>query len=195
MDFHLDSLLNLPNIVADSYSSTLDAIVVKLQLVNAGINCPNCNEYICHVHQTRPVLVRDLSVFGQVVYLKVPRRQFYCFNCKTSPTEILSWLNKKQRQTNRYQEYIYEKVKELTVKQVSENEKMCVAGDPRRSEDAVQDIFHKVAQFKKSGCALVGFPDGLAHQARLGATYAIKFRRICQKERTRAICHNFDRSR
>jgi transposase len=154
MDFHLDSLLNLPNIVADSYSSTLDAIVVKLQLVNAGINCPNCNEYISQVHQTRPVLVRDLSVFGQVVYLQVPRRQFYCFNCKTSPTEILSWLNKKQRQTNRYQEYIYEKVKQLTVKQVSENEKMCVAGYPPRSEDAVQDIFHKVAQFKKKtgGC-------------------------------------------
>lgn len=141
MDFHLDTLLNLPNIVADSYSTTLDAIVVKLQLVNAGINCPNCNEYISHVHQTRPVLVRDLSVFGQVVYLKVPRRQFYCSNCKTSPTELLSWVNKKQRQTNRYQEYLYEKVKELTVKQVSENEKM--------SEDAVQDIFHKVAQLKK----------------------------------------------
>ena len=157
MDFHLDSLLNLPNIVADNYSSTLDAIVVKLQLVNAGINCPNCNEYISHVHQTRPVLVRDLAVFGQVVYLKVPRRQFYCFSCKTSPTEILSWLNKKQRQTNRYQEYIYERVsvagdpprKELTVKQVSENEKMCVAGEPRRSEDAVQDIFRKVASSKK----------------------------------------------
>ena len=50
---------------------TLDAIVVKLQLVKAGINCPNC----------------------------------------------------------------------------SGNVKMCVAGEPRRSEDAVQDIFHKVASF------------------------------------------------
>ena len=161
MDFHLDTLLNLPNIVADSYSSTLDAIVVKLQLVNAGINCPNCNEYISHVHQTRPVLVRDLSVFGQIVYLKVPRRQFYCFSCKTSPTELLSWVKKKQRQTNRYQEYIYEKVSVAGHPQRSDNEKM--------SEDAIQDIFHKVAQSKKSGCALVGFPDGLAHQARLGA--------------------------
>ena len=164
-------------------------------MINDEINCPNCNEYICKTHQTRPILVRDLSVFGHLVYLKVPRRQFYCPNCQTSPTEPLSWLNKKQRQTNRYQEYIYEKVRELTVKQVSENEKMCVAGEPRRSEDAIQDIFHKVAQLKKSGCALVGFPDGLAHQARLGAAYAIKFRRICQKERKRAICHNFDRSR
>ena len=45
---------------------TLDAIVVKLQLVNAGINCPNCTEYISQVHQTRSVLVRYLSIFGQV---------------------------------------------------------------------------------------------------------------------------------
>ena len=75
MDFHLDTLLNLPNVVADSYSSTLDTIIVKLQLVNAGINCPNCSEYISQVHQTRSVLVRDLSIFGQLVYLKVPRRQ------------------------------------------------------------------------------------------------------------------------
>ena len=167
MDFHLDTLLNLPNVVADSYSSTLDAVVIKLQLVNTGINCPNCNKYICHVHQNRPILVRDLPIFGRIVYLKVPRRQlgethaeetsarfhpqFYCSDCKISPTESLSWVNKRQRQTNRYQEYIYERVKELTVKQVSENEKM--------SEDAVQDIFHKVANSKKSGCALVGSPD------------------------------------
>ena len=125
---------------------------------------------ISQVHQTRSVLFIDLSIFGQVVYLKVPRSQFYCSTCKNSPTEPLLWVNRKQRQTNRYQEYIYERVsvagdpprKELTVKQVSGNEKM--------SEDAVQDIFHKVASSKKSGCALVGFPDGLAHQARLGVS-------------------------
>jgi transposase len=141
MDFHLDTLLNLPNVIADNYSSTLDAVIINLQLVNGGIDCPSCNSYTYKVHQTRPILIRDLSIFGRAVYLKVPRRQFYCSNCKTSPTEALSWLNKKQRQTNRYQEYIYERVKELTVKQVSENENM--------SEDAVQDIFHKIANSKK----------------------------------------------
>jgi transposase len=131
MDFYLDTFLNLPNAVVGSYLNTLDAVILELQLINDGINCPNCNEYICKTNQVRPILVRDLSVFGQLVYLKVPRRQFHCSSCKTSPTESLSWLNKKQRQTNRYQEYIYEKVKESTVKQVSENEKM--------SEDAIQD--------------------------------------------------------
>jgi transposase len=109
MDFHLDTLLNLPNVIADNYSSTLDAVIINLQLVNGGIDCPSCNNYTYKVHQTRPILIRDLSIFGRAVYLKVPCRQFYCSNCKTSPTEPLSWLNKKQRQTNRYQEYIYMK--------------------------------------------------------------------------------------
>ena len=149
MDFHLDTLLGLPNTTVFSYASELDFIILKLQLIGDGINCSNCNYYTDTVHQTRPILIRDLSIFGQLVYLKVPRRQFYCPNCKKSPTEPLSWLNKKQRQTTRYQEYIYNRVKELTVKQVSENEKMSVAGEPRRSEDTVQDIFHKIARLKK----------------------------------------------
>ena len=116
MDFHLDTLLGLPNTTVFSYASELDFIILKLQLIGDGINCSNCNYYTDTVHQTRPILIRDLSIFGQLVYLKVPRRQFYCPNCKKSPTELLSWLNKKQRQTTRYQEYIYNRVKELTVK-------------------------------------------------------------------------------
>jgi transposase len=151
MTFSIDPLLKLPNVVAADYSSILDSIIIKLRLINDGINCPNCNTYISKVHQTRPILIRDLAVFGQQVYLNVPRRQFYCPGCKTSPTEPLSWLNKKQRQTTRYQEYIYERVKELTVKQVSENEKM--------SEDAVQDIFTKIANSKKKDW---GFPKRLS---------------------------------
>ena len=127
----------------------LDYTILKLQLVNDGINCPVCHEYTSTIHQTRSILVRDLSIIGRLVYLQVPRRQFRCTNCKKSPTEILSWPNRNQRQTNRYQEYIYERVKELTVKQVSKNEKMSVAVHPLRSEDAVQDIFHKVAKLKK----------------------------------------------
>ncbi|WP_445242866.1 transposase family protein [Microcoleus sp. N3A4] len=34
--------------------------------------------------------MRDLSIFGRLVYLKVPRRQFYCGECKKFPTESLT---------------------------------------------------------------------------------------------------------
>jgi Transposase len=83
MDFHLDNLLNLPDIVADSYSSTLDAIVVKLRLVNDGINCPNCNKYIYKLHQTRPILVRNRTTSGVTeginTRIKLIVRQSYGF--------------------------------------------------------------------------------------------------------------------
>ena len=141
MDFNLDTLLNLPKVTVFSYSKELEFIILNLNLINEDITCPHCNNYTEIVHQTRPILVRDLSIFGRLVYLKVPRRQFYCCECKKSSTESFAWLNNHQRQTNRYQEYIYERVKELTVEQVSQNESI--------GRDAVQSIFHKIAQLKK----------------------------------------------
>ena len=45
MNFNLDPLLNLPDVASD-YSNTLDAVIIKIQLINDEINCPNCNIYI-----------------------------------------------------------------------------------------------------------------------------------------------------
>jgi transposase len=87
MDFHLDALLNLPNVTVFSYASELDFIILNLQLISDVIDCPNCHHYTDTLHQVRPILVRDLSIFGRLVYLKVPRRQFYCSHCQKSPTE------------------------------------------------------------------------------------------------------------
>ena len=102
MDFNLDTLLNLPNVTVFNYSKELAFIILNLNLINEGITCPHGNNYTDIVHQTRPILLRDLSIFGRLVYLKVPRRQFYYCECKKSPTESFVWLNNHQRQTNRY---------------------------------------------------------------------------------------------
>ncbi len=93
MDFNLDALLNLPNVTVFSYSTELEFIILNIHLINEGITSPHCNNYTALIHQTRTKLVRDLSIFGRLVYLKVPRRQFYCGECKKSPTESLTWLN------------------------------------------------------------------------------------------------------
>jgi transposase len=108
MDFHLDSLLNLPNVTVFTSSQKLGFILLKLEFLNEGINCPHCQYYTDILHQTRPILVRDLSSCGQGVYLQVPRRQFYCPHCKKSPTERLDFLEMRRNYTIRYEEYIYE---------------------------------------------------------------------------------------
>jgi transposase len=50
-------------------------------------------------------------------------------------------MENRRNYTKRYEEYIYEKVKEVTVEQVSQNEQL--------SRDQVQNIFSKQASFKK----------------------------------------------
>ena len=151
MDFHLDALLGLPNVTVLTSHQKEGFIVLELELLNPGIECPNCQNYTEEIHQNRPILVRDLSIFGQIVYLKVPRRQFDCPHCKSSPTEPLDFLEKGRNYTLRYEEYIYERVKELTVEQVSQNEQL--------SFYQVESIFKRmVAREKKDW----GLPERLS---------------------------------
>jgi transposase len=141
MDFHLDNLLNFPHVTVLSCQQQEEFIFLKLELLNEGIVCFHCQTYTDNLHQTRPILVRDLSIFGQGVYLKVPRRQFICPHCSKYPTEELAWIDKGRNYTKRYEEYIYGKVKELTVEQVSVTEQL--------STEKVQSIFSRQAQKKR----------------------------------------------
>ena len=78
--------------------------------------------------------------------MKVPRRKFYCNNCQKYPTEQLAWVENRQRFTQRYQKYVYERVKESSCEQVSRSEDL--------STDQIQRIFSKVAETelkKKTG--------------------------------------------
>jgi transposase len=141
MDFYLDQLLNLPNVTVVNCQQQEGFVFLTLEFVNEGISCPHCQTYTDTVHQTRPILVRDLSILGQGVYLKVPRRQFICPHCGKYPTERLQWIKLAKKWTHRYEEYLYERVKELTVEQVSKNENL--------SPKQVQKIFSQLAQSKK----------------------------------------------
>ena len=141
MDFHLDTLLNLPNVTVFTCSQKLDCIILQLELLNEGIICPHCQGYTDDINQNRPILVRDLSIFGQAVYLQVPRRQFYCPGCQKYSTERLSWMEMGRNYTQRYEEYIYEKVKELAIEQVSKNEGI--------SPEKIEIIFQRMSRRKK----------------------------------------------
>ena len=137
MDFHLNSLLALANTTIFTCYKETDFICLHLQLNNEGINCPNCQEYTDCLHNTSYRLVRDLSIFGNLVYLKVPRRKFYCKSCGRYPTEVLDWVEKGRGFTCRYENYIYTQVKTSTVEQVSKQEKL--------GRDQVQGIFSRIA--------------------------------------------------
>jgi transposase len=106
MSFHLDYLLDLPGVKVETCTQIEGQIYFQLSVVALGIVCPHCNKYTEELHQNRPILARDLSVFGRSVYLQVPRRQFYCPSCQRYSTEKLEFLDQKRRHTQRYEQNI-----------------------------------------------------------------------------------------
>jgi transposase len=95
MSFHLDYLLDLPGVKVETCTQIEGQIYFRLRALASEIACPHCNNYTEELHQNRPTLVRDLSVFGRFVYLEVPRRQFYCPSCQRYITENLEFIDKK----------------------------------------------------------------------------------------------------
>ncbi|MDZ4874954.1 MAG: hypothetical protein CLLPBCKN_004350 [Chroococcidiopsis cubana SAG 39.79] len=99
MDLHLDILLNLPNVTVESCAQQPNEVYLKLRFLTEAASCPHCQKISEELHQNRPILIRDLSVFGQATYLKVPRRQFYCRECQQYFTESLPFMNEGRQYT------------------------------------------------------------------------------------------------
>lgn len=142
MNFHLDTLLNLPSVTVETCSYHENEVYLQLRILAEGIYCPHCGYYTEELHQNRPILIRDLPVFGIFVYLKVPRRQFYCDKCQHYSTEWLEFVSCERRYTQRYEEKIYQRVQSSSIEQVSREEGL--------SSEKVQGIFdHKSKEVKK----------------------------------------------
>jgi transposase len=140
MNLNIENFLNLPQVKVVGGKQVSDFYALQLQFTNQGINCPHCEKYLDVLHQTRHILVRDLSICGIEVYLKVGRRRFYCPQCQKYTTEQVAWLDSKQLFTTRSKEYIYTRVKDLTVEQVSRSENL--------GSKQVQKIFDELSRIE-----------------------------------------------
>jgi transposase len=141
MNIFLDNLLNLPNTTIESCQQEENKIILKLQFLHDKSICPHCHTASDELKQNRPIMIRDLSVFGKVVYLDTPRRQFYCRQCQKYFTEALTFADWERRYTQRYEEYVYQRVQNTSIEQVSRDE--CL------SWDQVQGIFKHQFSLKK----------------------------------------------
>ncbi|WP_445301296.1 helix-turn-helix domain-containing protein [Microcoleus sp. Pol11C2] len=82
-----------------------------------------------------------MSVFGRPVYLKIPRRQFYCPICQRYPPERIDFLDVKRRHTQRYEQNIYERVKQSSMEQIGREEGL--------SYDEIKGILEQINTIKK----------------------------------------------
>jgi transposase len=141
MSFHLDYLLNLPGVRVETCTEVEGTMTLRLDILADGMSCPHCEKYTEELHQTRVILVRDLPSFGRVVYLQVPRRQFYCGECQRYSTERLGFFDWKRRHTRRYEANIYDRVQQSSLEQIGREEAL--------SYDEIKSIFDHVYQQRK----------------------------------------------
>ena len=141
MSFHLDYLLDLPGVKVETCTQIEGQIYFRLRALASEIVCPHCNNYTEELHQNRPTLVRDLSVFGRFVYLEVPRRQFYYRSCQRYITEKLEFIDKERRHTKRYEQNIYARVQQSSREQIGREEGL--------SYDEIKGIYTQVNSSQK----------------------------------------------
>lgn len=75
---------------------------------------------------------------GNPIYLRVPRRQFYCVQCQRYSTERLEWVDSQRRHTRRYESNIYERVLGSSLEKVAREENL--------SFDEIEGIFNHVSK-------------------------------------------------
>ena len=154
MLFFLENLLNLPKVSIRNVIQEGKQAFLILSCQEEEVKCNYCGSLTDELHQTNNVLVRDLSISGQMVYLKVPRRKFYCKNCQRFFTENLEFMEARRKYTVRYEEYIYGRVNVSSVEQVSREESL--------SWEQVNGIYQRQCEVKKKdwqGVKYVGMDE------------------------------------
>ncbi|MCP3686131.1 MAG: ISL3 family transposase [bacterium] len=100
--------------------------------------CPHCKKASDSGYDYKHRSVRHLDTLEMRTIIHFMQRRFDCSVCAKPFTEQLSWIDPKRRQTQAFEEYIFERVKKMPRKLVAVQEGL--------SESTVLDIFKKKAK-------------------------------------------------
>ena len=105
-------------------------------------SCPDCGQVSEQVHdESEAQMIRDLSIAERQCYLVYRARRFKCEPCKKTFVERVEWKRANVSYTERYERYLYQRVRRESVSQVAQDEGL--------SEETVQAIFEYRAKKKR----------------------------------------------
>jgi transposase len=139
--FFTEELLGFPGITVNNYQIEQDKVTLKLGYFNDEGSCPFCKSETEEINQIRKSKVRDISILGKMTVLEIGRRQFYCNHCQKYFTEPLDFIDFPRQITERYKDYIFERVRVSTITQIAKEE--CL------TYDQVKGIFEERFTAKK----------------------------------------------
>jgi transposase len=105
-------------------------------------SCPDCGRVSNLVHdESDAQMIRDLSIAERQCYLVYRARRFKCEHCKKTFVERVDWKRANVSYTERYERYMYQRVRRESLSQVAEDEGL--------SEETVQAIFEYRAKKRR----------------------------------------------
>lgn len=105
-------------------------------------SCPECGRVSEQIHdESEAQMIRDLSIAERRCYLVYRARRFKCEQCKKTFVERVEWKRSHVSYTERYERYVYQRVRRESVSQVAQDEGL--------SEEAVQAIFEYRAKKRR----------------------------------------------
>ena len=108
----------------------------------AVASCPDCGQVSHLVHdESEAQMVRDLSIAERECFLVYRARRFKCEHCRKTFVERVEWKRPNVSYTERYERYVYQRVRRENVSQVAQDEGL--------SEEAVQAIFEYRAKKRR----------------------------------------------
>lgn len=126
----------------ERYEIDEQTINFSIGFINDYSACPHCQQKTDEINQKRLLSVRDLPILGKATILEIERRQYYCKNCNKYFTEPIDFIDFDRHSTQRYKQYIYERVKKADITQVAREESL--------TYDKVKSIFENQFSKKKS---------------------------------------------
>ena len=102
-------------------------------------SCPDCGRVSNPVHdESEAQMIRDLRIAERQGYLVYRARRFKCEHCQKTFVERVEGKRPNVSYTERYERYVYQRVRRETVSQVAQDEGL--------SEEATQAIFEHRAK-------------------------------------------------
>jgi transposase len=140
--FFAEELLKFDGITVENYQIEPDKITLRLGYFKDKSSCPCCKSETEEINQIRSLKVRDISILGKITILEIGRRQFYCKDCQKYFTERLDFIDFPRQITERYKNYLFERVRVSTMTQIAKEESL--------TYDQIKGIFEERFAQKKS---------------------------------------------
>jgi len=113
--------LNLPNTrIYDVEQNNKEEYIIKVTSTIEGTKCNKCGQFASNYHKLgHEITLRDLSICGKKVFIKLNPIQYKCKRCNSVNTQKVNWYLQRSPNTLRYENHILRQLVNSTISDVS----------------------------------------------------------------------------